>query len=320
MLDFASAKKLIEEHDVITIFGHAMPDGDCYGCQIALRELIKDTYPNKKVYAVGSGLPAFFERLSPMDIVSDEVIASSLAILVDVSCLRRVEDQRVWSARAFLKFDHHQPNKEHEPFDGLSIVDPERIAAAEILAEFAFEQGLKISTLAAECMYLGMCTDSGHFTYHGTTKRTMQITRMLKRYGIGIRSIEKIAYYEPAEVKRAKAFIRRKSKRKDNVCYCVLTEEMCASCGVSPQKALKLVNALAVVHRSAKTYALFVYFSPNQVNVELRSNKGYPVHGVAKQFHGGGHRFASGCTIDPSVEGVLDVVNAMNGIRRENDA
>ena len=320
MLDFDSAYQLIQAHDVITIFGHAMPDGDCYGSQIALREIIRENFPGKKAYAVGSGLPAFFSRLCPMDEVDEETIANSLAIIVDVSCLRRVEDPRVSSAKAFLKFDHHQPNKDLEPFEGVSASDPERIAAAEILAEFALAKNLKINRLAAECLYLGICTDSGHFTYHGTTKRTMEIIRMLKRIGIHVRSIEKIAYYEPPEIRRTKAYIRHNAKRRGSICYCFLTEEMCASCGVTPQKALRLVNALASVHRSASAYALFVRFDANQVNVELRSNKGYPVHGVAKSFGGGGHRFASGCTIDPNVTGVMEVVEAMRKIRRDDDA
>ncbi|MCR5349025.1 MAG: bifunctional oligoribonuclease/PAP phosphatase NrnA [Bacilli bacterium] len=319
MYDFRKALKLIESHDTITIFGHALPDGDCYGTQIALRELLRLNYPQKKVYAIGSGLPAFFERLAPMDVVEDKVIAESLAIIVDVSCLRRVEDPRVFTAQAFLKFDHHQPNKEMEPFDGLSVSDPSRIAAAEIIAELAFGRKMKMNTLIAECLYLAMCTDSGHFTYFGTTRRTMHIVQKLKRYHIRIRSIEKIAYYEPPEVKKCKALIRAKHQKYQTVCYCVLTDKMCESCGLTPQKALRLVNALAPVHGDCHCYALFVYFPDGQINVELRSNKGYPVHGVAKAFGGGGHRFASGCTIDPNKTDVMEVVKALDVVVRENN-
>ena len=40
MNDPAEIKKLIEEAEVITIWGHALPDGDCYGCQMGLKTLI----------------------------------------------------------------------------------------------------------------------------------------------------------------------------------------------------------------------------------------------------------------------------------------
>ena len=46
----------IEEHDSIVIFGHRNPDGDCYGSEIALRNILRTKYPTKSIYCVGSGL------------------------------------------------------------------------------------------------------------------------------------------------------------------------------------------------------------------------------------------------------------------------
>ena len=318
MLNFESALKLIEQNDVITIYGHAMPDGDCYGSQLGLRELIKDNFPGKKVYMVGTGLPAFFERLAPMDEVDEETIASSLAILVDVSCLRRVEDARVFKAKEFLKFDHHQLNNELEPFDGVAVVDSNRIAACEIIAEMALAYKWKISTLAAEAMFLGMCTDSGRFVYQGTTARTLEIRDFLKRKGIHTRSLLKIAYYESPERIRLKERIRRGAKYSGSVRYYFLAKPTYEKYGVSAQEALHLVNSLSSNCEENHSYALFVEFPDGQVNVELRSNKGYPVHGVAKAFGGGGHRFASGCTIPLGVEHMMAVIDMMNTVEKED--
>lgn len=110
MNDRAEIRKLIEEAEAITIWGHALPDGDCFGSQIGLRNLIKENFPSKRVYALGSGLPSLFSALGAMDNPSEEEIKRSLGILVDVSCLRRVEDQRVMLCHAYCKFDHHTPN------------------------------------------------------------------------------------------------------------------------------------------------------------------------------------------------------------------
>ena len=318
-LDFAPAKKLIEEHDTITIYGHAMPDGDCYGSQLGLRELIRDNYPDKKVYMIGSGLPGFFERLCPMDVVDDATIASSLAILVDVSCLRRVEDPRVFQAKAFLKFDHHQPNEELEPFDGTAVVDSDRIAASEIIADMAFAYGWKLSVRAAEALYLGICTDSGRFAYRGTTEHTMEVAGRLKNAGARTRSLERIAYYQPPEIIHLKRKIRRRAKSFRDVCYCVLTAKAYQSCGVEASAALRCVNSLNKCFPESHAYALFVFFPGGEINVELRSNKGYPVHGVAKAFGGGGHRYASGLTLDPKVHSVEDVLKALNEVERDED-
>lgn len=318
MADYGELAKLIQESDRITIFGHAFPDGDCYGCQIALREIIRDNFPGKEVYAIGSGIPAFFERMSPMDIVDDETIASSTAILVDVSCLRRVEDPRVFQAKAFGKVDHHQPS-DLEPFEGVAIVESNRIAAAEIIAEIALAFKWRISTLAAEGLYLGICTDSGRFTYRGTTQRTLEIIEVLKRRHIRIRDIQAIAYYESPERKKMKAIIRRKAKIYNNVTYCYLPQSAYQRVGLTGDEALHMVNALSRVNKMANCYGLFVQINEDQVNVELRSNTGYAVHSVAKKYGGGGHRFASGCTIYLSQNEVLDVVRDMDLIEKVED-
>ena len=107
---FEELRKIIEANDSIVIFGHIFPDGDCYGSQVGLRDLLRLNYPNKKVYAVGSGLHRFFKLIGEMDEVSDEIIKNSLAILVDGNDCSRMEDQRVVIAKEFIKIDHHIEN------------------------------------------------------------------------------------------------------------------------------------------------------------------------------------------------------------------
>lgn len=50
-------KKQIELNDTIIIHGHKKPDGDCYGSQFGLKDIIMATYPHKKVYVVGEEEP-----------------------------------------------------------------------------------------------------------------------------------------------------------------------------------------------------------------------------------------------------------------------
>ena len=54
---------IIKKFDVITIYGHINPDPDAFGSTLALRELIRDNFPHKKVYSVGLGQERFHERL-----------------------------------------------------------------------------------------------------------------------------------------------------------------------------------------------------------------------------------------------------------------
>ena len=58
--------KLIKKYDSIVIARHIGGDIDALGSQIGLKEIIKETYPNKKVYAVGA-YASRFKFVGPLD-------------------------------------------------------------------------------------------------------------------------------------------------------------------------------------------------------------------------------------------------------------
>ncbi len=314
MNDFQQMKRKIEEAGVITIWGHSIPDGDCYGSQIGLREIIRLAYPNKKVLAIGSGLPAFFARLSPMDEASEETIKQSLAIIVDVSCLRRVEDKRVFLARDFAKFDHHNPNKSGEEFPYLSYVDYHKVSCAEIIENFAFENRLKLNKLAAEALYLGILTDSGGFRFYGTNEATFASVKRLCDVGIDPISLRNIAFYESEEIKAFKAYLRGRVEKVGKVCYVYVTPEEYLRFGLTYEEAGSLVNSLEGV-KNPSIYCLFTEDGKGEVRGELRSDKRFPVQPVATEFHGGGHLFAAGTTTY-SKEESLRVVDRLNQVEQ----
>ena len=66
--------KKIKQYDSIVIARHVGPDPDALGSQMGLRDAIRETFPKKKVYAVG--YPASkFRYIGTLD-RSDEVIPS----------------------------------------------------------------------------------------------------------------------------------------------------------------------------------------------------------------------------------------------------
>ena len=61
--------KKIKQYNTIVIARHVSPDPDAIASQIALRDTIKLTFPNKKVYAVGTSVSKFkyFGKLDKVD-------------------------------------------------------------------------------------------------------------------------------------------------------------------------------------------------------------------------------------------------------------
>ena len=306
----------IKSAKIITIFGHAMPDGDCYGSQIGLRELLRANFPDKKVYAVGSGIPSLFEYMTPMDEVSEETIAESLAILVDVSCLRRVEDNRVYKAKAWIKFDHHCLNPNLEPFPWDCWVDEERIAAAEMIADFGIENGLTFNWLSATALYLGMATDSGRFQFYGTTEHTLALAQKFLDMGVDKEKLFDIVYAEDDTVKAYKQWMRSAAKQDGQVTYLVVSRRDYHSRGLPYEKASEYVNALSGLNDSP-IFALFCEDEHGYYRVELRSNRRYPVQPVAKMFNGGGHRYAAGAELRHDGPNYLDILAELNKVEED---
>lgn len=285
--------KVIKKYDTITIFGHINPDGDCFGSGLALREVLRDNFPNKKVYALVGGLPQFYERLSTIDVVDDEVVKDSLAIIVDCSETERVSDQRILSAKQIIKIDHHIEGK---PFFGIKWVDEDSIATCQMIAELAFANKFKISKLAAELMYLGICTDSGRFRYAPTNSKTHRIVADLLELGVEVKSLFSILYLsDEAYVKYQALLVSRFKRTEHNVVYVFSDFKDYDQFGLKFEQISKNVNVIGNI-RGCPAWCLFTREENGNIRVELRSN-GINVQQIALKYGGGGHLCAAGARL-----------------------
>lgn len=286
--------KLIKKNKVITIYGHVNPDPDCYGSSLALREIIKDNFKGKEVYALGYGSEKLYDRLSSYDEVSDDKIKESLAIICDCSEIERISEPRIRLAKQIIKIDHHIEGK---PFIGVKWVDNDSIACAQMIAEFAFAYRLKISKLAAELLYLGICTDSGRFRYAPTNAKTHLIVSKLYNLGIEPKSIFSIIYQsEESFVKYQALLITKFKKTEHNVIYCFADVKDYEQFGLKYDQVSKNVNVLGNVI-GCPIWCLFTRSPEGQIRIEFRS-AGLDVQKVALKYGGGGHRQAAGARLE----------------------
>lgn len=305
--------KIIKKYDSIVIFGHFSPDGDCYGSQIGLRNALRRSFPHKKVYAVGSGLPAFFERLGTMDEVSLEVIQNSLGIIVDCSNQDRCEDSRVKEAAFQIKFDHHIEGS--NTFDGPKLLETNRIATAEILANWIFENKLKLDKKGAEALFLGISTDSGRFMYQLTSSHTFKIVSHLLDFGVEMYELYNILYQTHESDLALKGFVLSGYKKtEEGLIYIVMSKEDLKPLGVDTDKAAGQVNLLSNVV-GYPVWATFTERDDGKYRVELRS-KGKAIQPIAVKYGGGGHANACGVTALEKAK-INDVINDINDFLKE---
>ena len=291
--DFKELLKVIKKNDIITIYGHINPDGDSFGSGLGLREILKTNFPDKKVYTVGYGLNHFYDRFGKYDEVSDEIIKQSLGIVLDCSEVERVSDQRIRLAKQIVKFDHHIENG---PFFGIKYVDEGAIATCQIIYEFAKACKLKVNKHAAECLYLGICTDSGRFRYNPTNAKTHRIVADLFDLGIETKSMFDILYISDEPFVKYQALLVTRFKRTEhNVIYCCADFPDYDQFGLKFEQISKNVNVIGNI-RGCPIWVLFTRSKEGTIRVEFRSN-GINVQQVAVKYGGGGHMCAAGARL-----------------------
>ncbi|WP_029512796.1 DHH family phosphoesterase [Mycoplasmopsis iners] len=288
----------IKQYDSIVIFHHIRPDGDCLGSQFGLRELLRTNYPSKKIYAVGDNKGTFssFLEFDFDNLPSNEELKKSLAIIVDANFKERIECRQLLDDELFsetVRIDHH-PN-EDDLYNCTRWVDSSRIAAAEMIAELAYQNQWVVSEKAATYTFLGIVTDSGRFTYSNTTDRTHELVAFLYKNGLNSEKIFRGLAETSFEDLKLQSILLGNLKTVGKVAYTSIDLETIKSLGKKPTEVVR-VNLIGNI----KNYPLWVQFieeEDGRIRTEYRSN-GPIVRNVAVKWGGGGHERASGSMLN----------------------
>ncbi|VEU70169.1 DHH family phosphoesterase [Mycoplasmopsis glycophila] len=306
----------IEKYDSIVIFHHVRPDGDCLGSQAGLAELIRTNYPNKKVYTVGDNTHVFDFMDYKFNSYDEIDFNNSLAIVVDASSGNRIEcADLLYEKRttARLRIDHH-PNGADIEYE-YNWIDEHYVAAAEMIAQLAYDANWTVTNKAASHIYLGINTDSGRFLYPDTSARTHKLVAFLMEQGAFhpqdiLRELSKRTFKEIKFVGK----ILSEFKKEGRVLYYEITNEILEEYGMNSLEAALFVNELANIEDNS-CWALFVQLEDGTVRGRLRSN-GPLVNLVANKYSGGGHDNAAGITL-PSWDLVPSVLADLNEAIKE---
>jgi phosphoesterase RecJ-like protein len=174
---FKKVIELIEKYDRIIIHRHSNPDGDAIGSQVGLKNILKENYPEKEIYAVGDASKRYgFIEDSATDTIPDDYYNDALVFILDTSAKFMISDERYTLAKTTIKMDHHIFCEE---FADLEVIDTSFESCCGLIGMFAMQTGLKVTPLAAKALYTGMITDSGRFRYDSTSSQTFKVASFL---------------------------------------------------------------------------------------------------------------------------------------------
>lgn len=300
--------KLINKYDSICIFHHEFGDPDALGSSFGLAKIIEDNFKEKKVYILGKNVNGLNGVLFPdHNIVDDEIIKNSLAIILDTANTARIDDQRFSQARYIIKIDHHPTIDDYADYN---YVDTNACATAYIIAGLSYENELKLTDIAATYLYAGIVGDTGRFFHNNTTAQVFKMVTYLCEAGADIQYVYKNMYTRTIpELKLSGYILENFEIIDDKIAYYVLEEKDYLKYNVPFDKAKEYVNTIAGIE-GINIWVSCIYNNVTGFyHVSIRS-KGLAINQVAEEFKGGGHAYAAGVKVK-TIERFHEILSAL---------
>lgn len=284
----------IKLYDTIILHRHVRPDPDAYGSQCGLATVIKASFPEKNVYAVGEEEESlhFLKRL---DVIEDSVYEGALVIVCDTANQERVCDQRYVKGDKIIKIDHH-PND--DAYGDIVWVDTSASSTSEMIYEFYLfgnDKGLVLTDEAARLLYAGIVGDTGRFLYPSTTEKTFQYAGDLIKYDFSRPTLYNGLYDMDKNIVHLQGYVLQNFEvTASGAAKMVIKKDMLEKYHAKASDASLLVSTLGSV-KGIKAWVFFIE-EDEAIRVRLRS-KGPVINGLAKKYNGGGHPLASGASV-----------------------
>ena len=304
--ELVSAKRVL-------VVGHISPDPDALSSIGAILEfLIKknisfQAFAEDKVEGLYSFIPHddLILKTKPEDIS----IFSTIIILDCGSLSRTGLDKEISvllsktkggkSKPYIIEFDHHQ---RQAVFSDLEIRLPDRASTTEIVYEFFQANNEEINKVIADCILIGLMSDTGHFVHPNSTFKALEVSSKMLLKGASLKKISSYIKRDanlPALKIWGRVFSRLKFNQETGLACAALTEEDLHDLDIIKNRA-KLADifgdiASFVSYLPGVSVALLLKEENENIKGSLRANNGdVDASQLADIFGGGGHKGAAG--------------------------
>jgi bifunctional oligoribonuclease and PAP phosphatase NrnA len=298
MLDRVLQEIRARQRFVVT--SHARPDGDGIGSALACGQILR-VMGKDAIVVMHDGVPRIYQNLPFADraIQADAVPPNDAVILLECDGIKRTLLEGLDNC-FLINIDHHVSGRE---FGHINWIDSSVMATAELVFRLARLACVPVDADIATCLYTALMTDTGSFMFEGTNEHTFTVARELVLAGADPAQCARHIYFGHSTAKLRLLGAALSNLHRDGpLAWIWVAQEQMQRFGAREEDCEGLVNyALSI---GDVQVAIFFRELPDQhYRVSLRSKGEINVSTVAEYFGGGGHKCASGC----SVEGPLAI-------------
>ena len=299
----------LKSADNILILCHKNPDGDTVGCGSALYYALKALDKNAAVLCSDT-IPARYAftnaHLFKGEFEPETVVA------VDVAGLQLFgEGNGVprYSRHVDLCIDHHPSNA---LYAGDTLLHAEKSACGEAVLDVIELLTGSVTEQEANLLYIAVTTDTGCFQYANTNAATLRAAARLLELGADNRKISMDFFRKISRARMAlvgQIYSGMRFFRGGQVAIAVVTralidsvhatEDDCDDIAGLPGRAEGVVVSVTIRE-----------LLDGRSKISVRSNPEVDACAICAVYGGGGHKMASGCTLDCGTETAVEKILA----------
>ena len=294
--------KWLKEQDNILLLTHVRPDGDTLGSAAALCSALRRNGKKAALYNNPDITEKHYKHVSAY---IEDSFAYDCAVAVDVAEKHML--CRGFEGGVQLCIDHHPSNSNYA--DEL-LLNTGKAACGEIVLDVIKALCGNVSPEEASLLYMAVSTDCGCFRYANVTAETFAAASELIGYGA---QVQKLNFDLFRQVSKARIVLEGlicsglKFYADGKIVVATVTEKMmqeacatendCDDIAGIPGRVAGCVLSLVIRE-----------LAPGRCKVSARSHPGFDCSALCARFGGGGHKMASGCTVDASPEETLEML------------
>ncbi|MBX3064263.1 MAG: bifunctional oligoribonuclease/PAP phosphatase NrnA [Anaerolineae bacterium] len=304
--DWDKAGTLLAAASRVVILTHVSPDGDAIGSLLGLGHALLAT-GRQVIMAVDEGVPPNLQFLpgSAQVLPSLAGVTTDLVIVVDCSDERRVGKVGEAARRLqtpWINIDHHVTNV---AYADANIMDPAFVSASEAVLNWLHKLNLPLSPDVAQCLLCGLVTDTLCFRISSVTAVTFAVAQELMAAGANLSEIvQNTIARMPTSALLLWKQVMPSVRIEDQVTWARLTLADKQAAAFDDKNSDGGLVSFLLQADDAYISCIFKEKENNQVEISLRSVPGFDVGAVAFNVGGGGHKQASGATLDGTIDEV----------------
>jgi bifunctional oligoribonuclease and PAP phosphatase NrnA len=309
-MQWNEAKALVERANRIIIVTHMFPDGDAIGSVMGLthtlRALGKEVIP-----AVDGGVPKHLAFIPGSEGILPALTneTADLVFSLDASDAKRSGEAGAYAFKLgvpIIVIDHHATNTN---FGAINLVNWVTPATCEVLVDWFTAVGWAIPQDAAYALLTGIVTDTQCFRISQTTAETLRKAQYLMTLGASLTAItQQTVNRRSTAAFRLWAKVMPSLQIEDGVIWAVVDLEAKKAARYEEEGGAGGLASLLAEADEAFIVGVFLERTGNRVEMHFRAQPGYDVSQLAFNLGGGGHRQASGATVDGGLQETVERV------------